>query len=134
MKKALIDPEGRIAQVEPEDKVFQVAEHDGWRWVDCPDDCVAYSWQYVPGANGAAGICSPPPAPTADELAAQAAALLAQSARAALEQSDITILRCVERGVAVPADWVAYRAALRECINGSLAELPSRPEYPAGTE
>jgi hypothetical protein len=58
---------------------------------------------------------------------------LAAEARAALAASDLTVLRCVEAGVAVPADWVAYRQALRDVVAGRAAVLPARPDYPAGT-
>ena len=51
MKKALIDPVGRIAQVEFEE-LFQV--EPPMAWVDCPDDCQAYAWTY------SEGIFSPP--------------------------------------------------------------------------
>ena len=51
MKKALIDPEGRIAQVEFEE-LFPV--EPPMAWVDCPDDCLAYAWTY------SEGVFSPP--------------------------------------------------------------------------
>ncbi|MDR3495359.1 MAG: hypothetical protein P4L82_12230 [Ancalomicrobiaceae bacterium] len=54
-------------------------------------------------------------------------------ARSALTASDMTVLRCVEAGVAVPAEWVAYRRALRAIVAGGSAALPARPAYPAGT-
>lgn len=34
----------RVAQVEPNDKVFDVAQP--LHWVDCPDDCVADEWYF----------------------------------------------------------------------------------------
>jgi hypothetical protein len=37
----------RVAEVEPNDKVFGVAEP--LHWVDCPDDCVADQWYYKDG-------------------------------------------------------------------------------------
>lgn len=57
------------------------------------------------------------------------------AARAALDTSDRTIIRCYERAVAVPADWTAYRAALRTIVSGSATTtpLPAMPAYPAGT-
>lgn len=52
MKKALIskiEPRNtgfRVAQVEPESKIFEVAED--FEWVDCPDDVVADQFWYDP--------------------------------------------------------------------------------------
>ncbi|MDR3373158.1 MAG: hypothetical protein P4L98_05450 [Ancalomicrobiaceae bacterium] len=57
----------------------------------------------------------------------------AAEARAALEASDRTVIRCVEAGVAVPAEWVAYRRALRAVVAGTSATMPGRPAYSAGT-
>lgn len=58
-------------------------------------------------------------------------------AKAALDASDITVLRCVEHGVAVPAEWATYRADLRAIVSASTGDatqpLPTRPAYPAGT-
>jgi hypothetical protein len=56
-----------------------------------------------------------------------------EPARTALAASDLTVLRCVEAGVAVPEAWVAYRRALREVVAGLATTLPARPDYPAGT-
>lgn len=38
----------RVAQVEPDDKVFEV--YKTLFWVDCPDNCVADEWYYKDGA------------------------------------------------------------------------------------
>jgi len=67
--------------------------------------------------------------------AAQAKTLLKGQAQAALDKSDITLLRCVENGVAIPAEWVTYRAALRPIAKGEsqATELPEQPSYPEGT-
>lgn len=40
----LIENCQRVAEVQPNDKVFDVAEP--LHWVDCPDDCVADQWYY----------------------------------------------------------------------------------------
>ena len=37
----------RVAQVEPDDKIFEVA--DPLFWTDCPTDCVADYWYYKEG-------------------------------------------------------------------------------------
>ena len=62
MKRALIDDLGRIAQVEAVE--FPVAEP--FFWVDCPDDCEAYQWQFDPVTQ----TCSAPipPVPTPEEI------------------------------------------------------------------
>lgn len=71
---------------------------------------------------------------------AYAAALARESLRAeareALTASDITVIRCVSAGVAVPSAWNDYRAALRAIANGTDVQsqtLPVAPAYPAGT-
>ncbi|KMN20311.1 hypothetical protein [Pseudomonas weihenstephanensis] len=59
------------------------------------------------------------------------------SAQRALDKSDMTILRCYEGNVIVPAAWVMYRKELRSIISASMGdaalELPVTPEYPVGT-
>jgi hypothetical protein len=55
-------------------------------------------------------------------------------AQQALTDSDRTVLRCYEHAVVVPADWAAYRAALRAIVAGeTVTALPAIPAYPAGT-
>lgn len=54
-------------------------------------------------------------------------------AQAALLQSDITVLRCYEAGLSLPAEWRTYRAALRAIVSApdaSAMTLPVRPAYP----
>lgn len=82
-----------------------------------------------------------PPQLTAAEMAAQQAAqawaIYQGAAKDALDDSDVTILRCYENGVAVPAAWGAYRKALRVIVSAAsgdpTAPLPTKPAYPAGT-
>jgi hypothetical protein len=37
----------RVAEVEPDNKVFEVASP--LHWIDCPNDCVADEWYYKDG-------------------------------------------------------------------------------------
>jgi hypothetical protein len=56
------------------------------------------------------------------------------SAQAALDKSDVTIIRCAENGIAVPSAWATYRASLRAIVAGRQAgPLPTEPSFPAGT-
>lgn len=64
-------------------------------------------------------------------------AALQVGAQAALDESDITVIRCAEAGVAVPQAWRDYRAALRLIVSSAVGDpdpgLPERPDYPPGT-
>lgn len=113
---------------------------------DIPSDCVDVPEQYhaelmVGQAAGKRITADSAGWPVlADQLPPSPAQLWAQHqavAQAALDASDITLLRCVEHGLNVPADWVAYRAALRAIVRAgsgdSTQALPTRPAYPAGT-
>jgi hypothetical protein len=68
--------------------------------------------------------------PTNEELWEQ----FKNSAFFALHKSDITVLRCLEAGTAVPPEWIAYRQALRDIVSADsgdpAAGLPVRPDYP----
>ncbi len=56
-------------------------------------------------------------------------------ARAALQASDLVVLRCYESGVPFPVEWATYRESLREIIRADAGEvsqqLPLPPDYPA---
>jgi hypothetical protein len=53
-------------------------------------------------------------------------------AKAALGTSTQTVvLRCFEEAMPVPAEWKAYRDALRQVIDGTLDTMPEEPPMPA---
>jgi len=56
-----------------------------------------------------------------------------QIAISLLEKANITLLRCLEIGIKYPPEWKKYSKYLREVIAGTRTEIPTRPEYPAGT-
>jgi hypothetical protein len=77
------------------------------------------------------GQLVPPPAKTAEHLAAIAKASAQTQANTLLaETNNSVVLRCYEEGVPVPADWKTYRAQLREVVAGTLAILPTQPPLP----
>jgi hypothetical protein len=94
----------------------------GWRGVDSADDCAT---------DETFSETMPPP------IVENAWVEYKQQAQAALDKSDMTVIRCVEAGVTLPAAWVTYRKALRAIVGASTGDptqaLPMRPAYPAGT-
>lgn len=58
---------------------------------------------------------------------------LPQLAKAALEKSDMTALRCLKAEVEFPQSWKDYVSALRQIVSGGAGPLPVRPDYPEGT-
>lgn len=77
------------------------------------------------------------PAPASTPTAAQQWQAHQALAMTALVESDRTVLRCYENGVPMPAEWSAYRKALRAIVGAASGDpaqpLPIRPAYPAGT-
>ena len=75
---------------------------------------------------------------THDDAKASSLAMkdLQGKARALLTASDTTLMRCYEAGIPLPAEWVAYRKALRAIISAKSGDpsqqLPTRPPYPDG--
>ena len=51
-------------------------------------------------------------------------------AQAALTKSDIVVIRCLEKGISVPAAWSIYRADLRSVVTNGIGPLPAQPDYP----
>ncbi|WP_157652783.1 hypothetical protein [Burkholderia ubonensis] len=80
-------------------------------------------------------------APTPDQIAARQVAIewlaCQSSARSELSLSDVTVLRCYENAIPVPAEWVAYRKSLRAIISAPRGDptqvFPNKPSYPVGT-
>ncbi len=122
MTQALIAA-GYIAAVSPE--AFPV--HPEFVWTDISAVSPPPQAGWTASCTGGVWSYAPPTAPPAPALA--------PAAKAALDASDITIIRCFEHGVAVPAEWIAYRAALRPIAAGTstATELPAMPAYPSGT-
>jgi hypothetical protein len=64
-------------------------------------------------------------------------AALQTYALTALSESDRTVIRCYEKAIPVPPEWVAYREALREIVRAPDGDpsqpLPERPPYPAAS-
>jgi len=103
--------------------------HPDLIWVDITDEANApqCGWSYIDG------VFSEPAGPSAEFKWGQCQRL----AQIALDESDLTILRCYERSIPVPAEWAAYRTSLRSVISAKSGDpaqpLPARPSYPAGT-
>lgn len=74
-----------------------------------------------------------PPPPPAQAPPVDPVMQMKQGAYSALVNSDTTVLRCLAAGIAVPADWISYRAALRAIVTSGVGPLPTMPGYPAGT-
>ena len=56
-------------------------------------------------------------------------------AQTLIDESDITVIRCGENDVKVPAEWKNYRKELRKIIKeeNEVLVIPDMPAYPAGT-
>lgn len=98
-------------------------------WVDVTAVSPAPQVGWVATETGGTWSFAAPPAPAVPPANYPALA------QAALDKSDVTILRCYEHSVAVPADWTAYRATLRGIRGGAVVvtEMPVEPAFPAGT-
>lgn len=109
--------------------------------LDIPDGIyVQFQNGTLQGALDVAGgvvVIVAPAAPTLAEQQAAAWVSYQAQAMAAIDKSDLTILRCAENAITVPAAWATYRAALRAIISAATGDptkpLPTHPAYPAGT-
>lgn len=113
---------GSIVQIEPAE--FDVNSAMTWVDISAVTPAPQVGWSAVE-TNGAWSFVAPVVAPVN----------FAPLAQAALDKSDVTVIRCFEHGVAVPSDWTAYRAVLRAIVAGTsvVSELPVAPAYPVGT-
>lgn len=55
---------------------------------------------------------------------------LANYAKFLLSKSDVTLLRCVERSIPIPASWQKYRDSLRRVAVAKSGAVPVTPAYP----
>lgn len=69
--------------------------------------------------------------PSIEELAQ----IAVSAAKQALVDSDTVFIRCGKAGVPWPNEWQQYVEALRAIVGGisTATELPTRPQYPAGS-
>jgi len=120
---------GTVAELFSTDGDITTMFHPSLTWVDV----TAVSPAPQVGWNYAAGAFSAPSSPSNAVLWAR----YQVQAQAALDKSDITILRCTENAVSVPAAWATYRKALRAIVGAATGDptqpLPTQPAYPAGT-
>lgn len=118
---------GKVLEVFQGDALFDLHPDVAALWIECPDSVSA--GDVYDGSNFAA--------PSYANSTPSLWSSLQSQALGALTESDITVLRCVESGVAVPQAWRDYRAALRLIVSSETGDpdlgLPARPEYPAGT-
>jgi hypothetical protein len=58
-----------------------------------------------------------------------------REAASLLTKSDVTVLRCLEKSIAIPSEWMAYRIALRAIVAFPSIDsvMPTRPAYPVGS-
>ncbi len=65
--------------------------------------------------------------------AANTSTSLIAKAKALLDASDITYIRCGKAGVAWPPEWQTYVLALRLIVASGTGSIPAQPVYPSGT-
>jgi hypothetical protein len=91
---------------------------------------VPEDYQPGPGETLAAGEYDPVYQIALEGMHAQVLATnLMQAARAALDASDVQVIRCIEDGQPLPDAWRAYRVQLRSIVSGGPGPLPPRPDW-----
>jgi hypothetical protein len=79
------------------------------------------------------GYLTSDPGPSAAEIAEKTRLELIAQAQDLLQKSDITVLRCFESGVPVPAAWRTWRASLRSVAASGSGVIEAAPAFPSGT-
>lgn len=109
-KFALVEPNGRVAQVEDEANIFPIA--DPYVWIECPDEAEA-GWTYI---EGVFAPYTPPPPTEAQILAAQSLKLQIANQLAAAQKTALT------NRIGVINDAIDFE----ESTQAELDELPVR--------
>ena len=128
--KALISPlepreNGiRIAQVEPDDKIFVVAEP--LYWTSCPDNCNADNWYFNTQLNQCVEI--PPYVPSANDNKGKAIQLLSETDWTTIP--DVADPTKSNPYLANSADFIAYRNELRAIVFNPQAGWIDFPTIP----
>lgn len=105
--KALISPnqDNFVVQVEPDDKTFEIGLP--LYWLDCPDNIVAYQYQYLENQY----VAYVPPQATAEENKATATSLLQATDWTTI--ADVGNPQMSNPYLANQAEFIAYRNAVR---------------------
>lgn len=124
--KALISPnqENFVVQVMDDTAIFEVVEP--LYWLDCPDNIVAYQYQYNEGQY----VAYVPPPPTADENKATAVSLLQQTDWTSI--GDVGNPQTANPYLANQAAFIAWRSQIRAIavtpVDGSLDIFNEMPQ------
>lgn len=119
--KALISPlepkaDGvRIAEVQPDDKIFAVAEP--LYWVTCPDDCNADTWYFNTQINQCVEI--PPYVPSAEDNKQTAVSLLQQTDWTTI--ADVADPQLSNPYLANQAEFIQWRSQVRAIAVSPIA-------------
>jgi hypothetical protein len=119
--------DGAIAELFSTDGDITTMFHPSLVWVDVTaiQPIPQLGWVY------SGGSFSEPSAPSLTWQQYQG------QAKSALSESDLTLLRCFENSIAIPAAWSTYRKVLRSIGSATSGDptqpLPTKPPYPAGT-
>jgi len=124
--KALISPEqdNFVVQVEPDNQTFEIGLPLYWQ--TCPDNIVAYQYQYLENQY----VAYLPPAPTADENKQTAISLLQQTDWTTIP--DVANPQMANPYLANQAEFIAWRSQVRAIavtpISGTLPVFDEMPQ------